>query len=395
MGTTLKRLTLGSYTLYVLSHIFLLKNITVYFSGVIMYQLLQPKPDGQNNRVTLQNLSAHRSVMLRELHKVISHYHRRPRLTDPQHILVRIINLLTISFKRSQYSIVDACMERTEVVARQLDLAHPLNSNAVTKTGEFYNNKVEEVIVLNDSDEPDYDNIKAHWQTISAIRILTHPFADIDMNLCDGRYPTSVSEGGYAVIVIDTPILMLQYRHWVEKGLQGGINMDSLDPRYFVSQICIPNLLIEHMDICFINRAIRIYKGEPVPMRVKVHPTQVLDYSPRVDDLIEQQVDILKEYRINAGDVLTLFPAVLKSDWYSSIKIPTIPPNINTRWVLELAALPYLTFILLVYADRNPAFIRPLRNTIKRDARALGNNKEVRHLLQTPLKNVLDNLDVR
>lgn len=348
-----------------------------------MYQILNPNNNGHGRSFAIPNLPTSRAVLLREIQRVMSFYHKQPTLVPVDHILVRVINLLTISMKRSDYSVVDACMERTGQVAKVLGLVHPLNANSVVDAGQFYNNHVNEIIIAHDSDEPDYEVVKSSWYTMSAVKILTHPFADINMHLCNGRYP-STGTGGYAVFVIDTPLLMLQYKYWQKRSINAG-QVNSISPRHFVSQMVIPNLLIEHLDVCFINRAMRTYRKQATPFMTKVHPIQLANYQPKVDELIDHQVKALNDHPVDIRNTYTLFPAVLKASWLSSIQIPDIVPNMHTRWALELAALPYIDFLVEVVSDRNPQMVRQVSGEIRRDLRRMENNKEFKHVSPTLL----------
>lgn len=357
-----------------------------------MYQILNPNNRGRGRQVPIQNLSTSRAVILRELQRVTTHYHKQPTLVPVDHILVRIINLLTISMKRSDYGIVDACMDRTPQVAETLGLVHPLNANVTPRTGHFYNNHVNEILIAHDSDEPDYDLLKKSWFSMSALKIITHPYADVNMHLCNGKYPNN-GTGGYAVIVIDTPMLMLQFKHWRQRGINHGL-VDTLSARHFVSQMVIPNMLIEHLDVCFINRAMRTYRKEASPFRRRVHPTQVVDYTPKVDDIIDQQVDALMS-NVNINDVYDLFPAVLKESWHSSIKIPDIIPNMNTTWALDMAALPYINFLLEVVGNTNPTQIRQVSGQLRRDIRRMQSSREIDKMHTNLLNLVLLKLNER
>lgn len=341
-----------------------------------MYQILNPNNKGRGRRVPIQNLSTSRAVILREVQRVTSYYHKQPNLVAVDHILVRVINLLTISMKRNDYGVVDACMDRTPQVAMTLGLVHPLNSDVTGHTGHFYNNHVNEIIIAHDSDEPDYDLLKRSWYSMSAIKIITHPFADMNMHLCDGKYPSN-GEGGYAVIIIDTPMLMLQYKYWRQRAMNNGGTVDTLSARHFISQMVIPNMLLEHLDICFINRAMRSYRKQASPFRRKVHPNQIVDFSPKADEVIDQQVAALQDGQVDINDLYTMFPAMLKESWLSSIKLPDVVPNLNTTWALDMATLPYINFLLEVMAVSNPTMIRQVAGELRRDLRRLSTTKEI------------------
>lgn len=358
-----------------------------------MYQILNPAFSGNNHKVSIQNLSPTRAIVSREIHKVVSYYHKQPTLVNPKHILVQLIDKLMISLKRADFSIVDACMDRTPQVAKALGFVHPLNSNAEIFTGQFYNKHINEIIIVDDSEEPDYELIKTRWFMLSAIKIITHPFNDIDMNLCDGKYP-SYNTSGTAGFIVNVPMLMLQYKYWIKRGLAAESSTAILSPRHFISQLVIPNLLSEHLDICFINRAMTIYRQKPVPLMYKRHPFQMADYTSRVDEIIEQQVEAFRKAPFDTRNFYTLFASLLKESWLLSIKLPDIAPTINTRWALELYSLPYILFMCEVLSNKDVSKLDDIRGRIKRDVKILSNNKETHYLSHNSLVLILGYLNI-
>ena len=353
-----------------------------------MYDLFNSTYSGSGKTFPIIKLRTNRAVVQRELARVCSFYRAKPTDADESHVITQLIKILNISIKRDNESTIQACVDRVPEVSKILGLVHPYNSRPVERRGEFYNNHVREIIILDESTVVNLPVVKRQWPVINPIRIVTHPFNDINFHLCNGKYP--IPKDGYAVFVVNVPLLILQYKFWVLDCIDKG--RSEIRPSRFVGQVLIPNMIGAHMDVCYINRAMDVYRGKLVPVMKRAHPVSIVDITQHVDDTIDSQIAILNQQVADINGFYTVFPAMVRENWLASIQVPDIAPNQNVRWAMVLSTLRYINFLVDYYHEKDPNRLRVISNRIIRSIRSMDNNKEFKDVTTMVGGNMLANI---
>lgn len=356
-----------------------------------MYDLFNSSYRGSGKTYPIIKLRTNRAVIQREIARVCAFYRARPVDSDEQHVITQLINVLNVSLKRDDTSTIQACVDRTPEVAKILGLVHPYNNRPTERRGVFYNDRVREIIILDETTPVSPDVIKQQWPVINPIRILTHPFNDINFHLCNGKYP--VSKGGFAVFVVNVPLLILQYRYWANNQQKKGLS--EIRPSRYVGQCIIPNMLSAHMDVSYINRAMDTYKGRMVPVMARCHPVSVVDITRHVDESIESQLKILDLEVLDIHNFYSSFPAIMRANWLATIQVPDIAPNQNVRWAMVLSVLTYVNFMVDYYYVKDPNKLRIFNNRIFRSIQSMSNNKEFKEITTMVGGDMLANIKLK
>lgn len=353
-----------------------------------MYDLFDSSYSGSGKTYPIVKLRTNRAVIQRELARVCTFYRGKAIDVDESHVISQLIKILHVSVRRDTNATIQACSDRTPEVAKILGLIHPYNNKPLEQIGVFYNTQVRELIMLDETTTINPANIKKVWPLLNSIQILTHPFNDINFHLCDGNYPASKS--GYAVFSVNVPMLILQYQHWVADQIARG--QQEIRVNRFVGQLVIPNMLGAHMNIVYINRAMDVYRGRMVPVMKRVHPVSVVDITTHVDEIIEEQVKILRGNVLDIHNFYSSFPAISRDNWRQSITVPDIAPNQNVRWAMSLCVLKYIDFMVEYFRHVEPSALRLISSRLIKDINRMQNNKEFKSLAVMAGGNLITNI---
>lgn len=340
-----------------------------------MYELFNRNFNGTGKFTPINKVSTLKPCLLRDMNKIIAHYKKQQTEVPRSHLIVQLIENLNLRHTKTDDGIINGCLDRASHVCKQLGVVHTSNPNPSPMSGIFYSNHVNEIIIIDEAQIVDVDSVRKQWMNYNPIRIMTHPFNDINMALCDGKYPSSQS--GYAVFIINLPLLILQYKYWCLQRVKA--NIDVFRPGLFVSQLVIPNMLFNHMYISFVNRMIDNYDGKTTPPYKRQHPLSLVDYTTDVDTFIGEQVSILNGPNpVDVHSFYNCFPALLGGKILDLIQVPDIPPTMYTRWALEASSIKYLDFMVRYYKGKGSETMRQFADKILRDIRIMENSREIK-----------------
>lgn len=280
----------------------------------------------------------------RELDKIVTYYRNNVTNVGGGHLIARLIMSMPLQVYQNYEEYVDLARDASRGVAKSIGFTTPLSPGKYTKGSTFYNDSVDEIIIT-DNSEFDLVNAIADWRSLQPIKVLAHPYDDLSYGLCDGNYP--VKKPGLAIITINIPMLMLQYRRWceVEKGLGQGSERTLWQ---FVKMYPITNMVYSHTDICVLNRLSNNLMGlDPTPTR-KHYPFPVLDYSQRLDAVLDQLKVVLNNRPYDFEGIVNTIPLINAENIRQATLLPDDVINHQNSWALYLARLPLIKFLLSV-----------------------------------------------
>lgn len=307
-----------------------------------MHTLFDSIPTTSRGTVSVPEFLYVKGGMSRDLAEVMQYYHERVKAVTNNHLLVRLIRSMNVSMKRDYMSFLDAVEDRALDLSRTLGLTSPVNSGEVHTPGVFYGEGVDEIIVSvsEDFDPHDY---ASRWRELQPIKVLRHPFTDITHPVLKGEY--DYKEEGIAVIAIDIPKLMFQYRCWwdEEKGIDGEAERTT---NQFIAMYPIPNMMPTHLDVAIFNRMHAMLLGEPVADFEKVHPFYVTDYTKKLDSIIEKTLALLVRKRLTFDDIMLSVRLVSSHNLFEAAILPKVAKTRQVKWALVMARLPLIKFLL-------------------------------------------------
>lgn len=307
-----------------------------------MFELFESKDPYSSGVVTYSEFDYLKVTYSRELLNIEDYYHNRVYAVRSNHLLCRLLLTMDVPLAYSPESYVTTASARAPYVAKALGLTSELGEGRIFD-GVFYGKGCPEVILSTAK----YFNPNAieDWRKIRAVNVLTHPRSDLGLLLPNGK--TSGSETGLAVIDVDLPLLMYQYRCFVKDQVARAAEKHGyLGVSHFIHIYVLPNMMQSHMDFLVLNRAMNLYYDRPMGVATMRHAFDVLDYGARVDKVLAGYMADMENSRLRLTMMLKNMPSLISQDAESALILPEIPPNKQVFWTKILSRMAYVKFFL-------------------------------------------------
>lgn len=319
----------------------------------------------------------------KDLQRFVDYYQSQPRFVNNAHLLVRLIMGLAVNFERP----IDEIVRRTNDVMYQscnpLGITTATNYGRVFTPGQFYNRTNEEIIFVHGT-EFDVDMCYANWRTLQPVKVMAHPFTDMQMQRCGGRYISS--ETGLVVISINLPMLALQYKAWLDERERTGSH---LRIHHFISMFVITNMVYSHTDLAYINRFKARYMKEPVQPYRRMHPFYITDVSQMLDAAIAQNIQSINKQSLSWDDIAWNFTLFGTYSLASFMRPPDVVPTRQILWAVTVGYLPLWDFLCRVTV-RNKNASTFYTAGIKRYLRAIQNDRLLDRQLPQRTQNAIN-----
>lgn len=291
-----------------------------------------------------------RQVLQRSLNR-ITYYHRQyPRAVPSNHFLIRLLMSLNVPTSMDIGVYSDKVSDIAFDVARAVKMTSPYSRGHVFHPGVFYGESVSEILIAS-IDPYDTDLLDSNWRDLQSIRVLSHPKTDLWMHVPDGRYSTP--EGGFAVMVVNIPMLAAQFVQWRRE--RARIEKDE-SPRsiaQFLMEIPLPNMLPTHLDNAIVNRLINRYFDIPTPTIKNPHPFALPNVAPEIDHVLERYLEALHGRQWRFDTILDSLPVAASSNYHDVIKLPDMAFTKQVEWAVTIARLPLVTWLVQMNARSN------------------------------------------
>ena len=317
-----------------------------------MYRLFQESPQINKGSVILPEFIYVRGFYLRQLAVLKAYYHEQVRNVPNEHILIKLLFGLNVSFRRDYQNYVDIAGDLAVGLSSQLRMTSSLNHGFAFEKGPFYGSGVTEILIATDS-EFDVEDAVVNWRDLEPITVLRHPFTDLSLGRPDGQYEAS-DETGIAVIAINVAMLALQYRRWVEE--EKYASEDTKQTMHqFVSRYPLTNMVASHLDVAVFNRLAATLNEEPTQPFKRVHPFYIPDYTDKVDRVLEKLLDIQRSRRTAFDHMLAAIPLITADTMLDAMRLPQVVPTRQIKWALIVARIPLIKFLVKLNNDtQNP-----------------------------------------
>lgn len=333
-----------------------------------MYQIFDFDLTASPGKVYAANWTYLRAGLQKNLESVMRYYRRSPMAVPSDHFIIRLLQSSTVGKNmpiERYYDNVDGLFSLN--LAMALKMTSSISAGHFF-SGTFYGPGCDEVLIAHTADFDIYEAEK-HWENLRPVRVLRHPRSDLELLLPDGT-KTGVEEG-IAVIAINVPMLLVQYRcFWLRE--QYLADMYDESPRSvneFVHMYVLPNMLPSHLDYVLFNRINNLAKGAPMGAPRKKHPFYVTDYSQKLNATQAMLLDNLAKVTKSFGETLFNIPAVDQDTMQGVMSVPQMAPTRQVIWALGLARFPAIDFLTRTGLDaghaKNGQEINRLRQTIR------------------------------
>lgn len=326
--------------------------------------------DDFNARARIYNIPSEAVLKKRyteDYKKLHSYLLGRKFILPNDHLLIRLMKSINVSFKRDLYDYIETLRDATHDLESTLRLTSPSNFYMSDYKHNFYNAKVTEVVV---SVMEDFDialGIK-YWQNLEPIKVISHPFSDLSYTPLVGKYVSS-NVSGIAYIFLDVPKLMFQYRMWVRDQLQTKGKVEELSK--FLIDYPLFNMMKSHNDVALFNRIhnqLLELPSDPYNPKIGMATINNTKYA---DDAAKVFINQITRSPIRFDEIIQNMPTIFNEKFIDVIKLPDIARTRQVKSILLGARLKLFEFLLQVNSIQNTGINRSWLNVISNELRYL------------------------
>lgn len=315
----------------------------------------------------------------RNIKMIHDYYRNNPAYIKSNHFLVKLLMGLNISYLLEDLVYVGKVEDWSLNFSMALKMTSAAYRGKLFRPGHFYGPLVDEVII-SDTDKFDVDHASKTWFDLQPIRVLSHPFTDMDMALPNGK--SHRDEGGIAVIAINIPMLALQYKCWRRQDRER-INETPQTVMQFLHEFPIPNMVESQTNIAMLNRAMTMFFDGTLPSKKRAHPMYLTDWSMEVDKAIQYWFRFVGRRNLRFTDILSSFPHVGTRDILDTLKLPDEAFTIQIQWAVIMARLAVTTFLVQFDYELNRQINQGQLNILRRWLDLIELNRGLRQALPT------------
>lgn len=264
------------------------------------------------------------------------------RPVKSNHFLVRLLQSITVPNSLP----LDRYYSNVDAIALNLSMVFKMTSSIYkgnVHRGIFYGSSSAEILIANDESFNIF-NADSNWKNMSAVRVLLHPKTDLGYIVPNGF--DSSSEAGLSVILINIPMLAIQYRAFLNS--QRHI-ADKKSIMQFIGGYVLPNMLKSQTEISIFNRVYNKAFDIKLNDNVKIkHPFFLQDYRPYLDKALDNCLDYISKSSKSYRTVFQSIPSVYNENIYYSLLVPDIAPTRQIDWALVASRLKMIQFLIRV-----------------------------------------------
>ena len=309
-----------------------------------MFQHLLPNPAVSYPRYVPPGWSNFKYQLQINLARVKGYYSTHPTAVNAQHLLIRMIHAMAIPKSLPVDRFYDNVANLSSDISSVFFLTSSYGYGKV-HDGVFYN--CPEVLFA-DFTPFDYEDVNLNWRTAEAVKVVYHPYNDLQMNLPEPeRYPARTD---FAFISINLAMLMVQYRAFRNEEIAyqrtSGIDMRSI--YQFVRMHVLPNMLNSHLDIALMNIAKTIAEDGQLDLTTSMHSFPLINVRKPVTDCLTNYCLYFSKVGKGVEVVLNSMPLVAHGSIQQALYLPDDIYVGHNKWALMLAWLPLLEMSLVL-----------------------------------------------
>jgi len=344
-----------------------LNGMTLYPRGVSVYSLFESRYRPNTGVIRPAGAEYVRRVYQREVDKVIHYHQSRFFYLKNDHILVRLI---VTAFRDAAHTLpayVESIRDRTDALAKSFQFTSPVSRGKIWD-GDFYGPGSQEIILAVD-DEFDIGEVQLKWRELASVTVLTHPVSNLQLLLPDGSSQGNID--GLSVICVNIPLLLLQFRLWVDEQEKLGESTNQVAVSGFVRKYVLPNMMKTHTDLAALNLALCSYYEIPRTRPARYNPFMVVDYEDKAIAIYKETMDHFENgMKLYLPFMKSLF-SIFAEDAQEALLMPDMARTRQVWWALILARLPFMQFLMTYGGHEGVQSNRRLWNSIKIDLERL------------------------
>jgi hypothetical protein len=284
-----------------------------------------------------------RNGLQANIEKVQNFYRTHNPVVKSNHLLIKLLQSLTVSKQME----LERYYDNVDTISLGVSMALKMTSSiyrGIVHRGIFYGKDNPEIILAVD-DYFDFNYVHQNWEKVSAVKPLLHPKSDFDYMLPRG-IDTS-DENGLAVIMVNIPMLAVQYRAFLLSQWQD----EDESPKsinQFIGGFVLPNMLRAQTELCLFNK---IYNRALFP-DIEVfnkpyikHTFALLNVNTQLNNVIDKYILYARQSNQHFATVLKTLPSIYNANMYESLLMPDIAPTRQVDSTLVLTRLKMVDFL--------------------------------------------------
>lgn len=300
----------------------------------------------------LPNWRNAKQAIYNEMNKRVSFYRASRNWVFNNNLLVKILKSDNTPLYANADHTLEAARDRWLNDASVFGLNTPYRKASYLPDNIAYPATVKEFVALDDS-LPYGNEVKIKWKLLEPIRVLDHPFADLDLFIPNGHFKGNAKGSTSVFLSINLPLLVLQYRLWQKyEAVQDGINPD--DAAVFLMRYPLTNIMNSHMDIVIRNRFVDFYNGvEPKAFDSSRQGGVVVNNVANfVDAALRHCVKIVSSTDLTFAALNQQVPQVSYDNVAQSLILPDMTYTRPLRWVYDASRVNWYSFLVQYNNDR-------------------------------------------
>lgn len=316
--------------------------------------------------------------LLRNLEIVKRYYYEKPFAVKSNHILIRLLNNLGVSFNINLERFASIVDSKSNSISMNFKFSSPVYRGNIF-SDIFYGGNIDEILVSND-DYFDVYQVYNNWKTVQAVKVITHPKSDLDLLLPNGKYIGT--ESGTAVISINIAMLAVQYKAFLDK--EYSVMMAGESPKstaHFIHMYVLPNMLDSHLDVALFNRAYNILTGSQMGVSAKKNVFFTTNLTEQIDSAYRDLIKFYSERDRDYKTILRSFPVVSNDDFETTLRLPELAPTRQIVWVNVVARIRAIEFLVKLSSNNNNPFNKNTNNIFLRYFKLYENDRALDMIL--------------
>lgn len=305
-----------------------------------MYALFRDDPIGSKGFTLDPKRPYIQRQVKQQIQDVTNYYRRFPKIVDSRNLIAMILNHFVLEFRSDDAAWAKKVEDQSRGLVRTLGLCDAINKGKVFENGATLGPQCEEVVMSSIERFPT-DRLKTCWRELKPLRYLYHSRSDINLPIMNNKTPGR----GYGVLVINIPMLLVQYRHWVFSNF-GTDEPAAINLYKFIGSYALVNCLESYLEIAYFNRLSRMAYGLPNTKYPLPHPFYIPDLTPVTDSIAK---NTLSQRTMRTGmitELAQMTPMLLADSLYNVLQLPKGPVTMQNEWALALARVPYIKYLV-------------------------------------------------
>lgn len=329
-----------------------------------MYNLFYSRQGGSRGQVTVARFNYLKGLLKQNLDKAIQFHRQNMQAVASDHLLVQLIQSNSVPLYPDHHRFRREITQTALNLGMAFKLTSPLKRGSVFGLGPILGRGSSEIIIA-DIEDVNVMELDDNWMDLEPVRFIRHNSTNVLHPTLDGR-PSG--HHGLSVIVVNIPMLLLQYKCWVEA--QAAFDVDNdFSIMQFVHQVPLANAMRSYLDVSLFNRCLHMLLDLPINKDRNTNSFHLNDVQDLVQDVYGQVVSLSKERQVDFPNILEGIPLVSAVNMREFVDFGLAINNRQVNWAMTAGHIPVISYLVQVNSqfdgERNRIYLNEIGRTLK------------------------------